>query len=387
MKAGAVLIGRYYRLRAVSAVLGLLLMTSAAAAVVFMGMLWPAFRYHHTGSADAARWDVHVNGPLAQSDVDALLGAAAESGARRVEFANRGAIKRLSAGGRVVHDAGDLYALSPSGEADFELTWAAAPLVVSGAMRGQNAAGVDWVTARRLGVGVGDSVSFTQVYAGPDGALRMQRGTARLSAVLATTSDMRGLVVRSSPELQSVVEHTVGVVATDAFFESSDPAGLEARLAALPGAEDRTITTRSVYQRSARASAHHAGARAYGSTGLLVAAGLLFVAVLRDLLVRLARRRSSLAVLYSLGQRTGGILGVHLLEQSAIVGVVSSAGYLLGIELLVSQVGLYPPRDSRTTLCAAWLLCVAVLAVVCLSMVRRRITERSLIASAAEWRS
>lgn len=387
MKAGAVLIGRYYRLRPVSAVLGFMLMTLAAAAVVFMGMLWPAFRYHHTASAVAARWDVHVNGPLAQSDVDAMLGTAADLGTHGVALANRGAIKRLEADGRALGDAGDLYALSPAGERDFALAWTAQPLVVSGTMRDHDAAGIDWVTARRLGVGVGDSVHYTQVYADSDGALRTQRGTARLSAVLSTTSELRGLVVRSSPELQDVLERTVGVVATDAFFESSDPTGLEARLAALPGAENRSVTTRSGYQRSARASALNAGARAYGSTGLLIAAGFLFVAVLRELTVRMARRRSSLAVLYSLGQRSGGLLAIHLLEQLVIVGAVSSGGYALGIELLVSQVGLFPPRDSRMTLGAAWLLFVALLAFVCVWMVRRSIAARALSASAAEWRS
>jgi len=130
MKAGTVLIGRYYAVRSVSAALGLALMAAAAGAVVFMGLLWPAFWYHHTASAAAARWDVHVNGPLSRADVEALRSLAGEHGFDGgTQLANRGAIKRLDAGGRSIPDVGDLYALHPVGPPQFSLTWVSDRLV------------------------------------------------------------------------------------------------------------------------------------------------------------------------------------------------------------------------------------------------------------------
>jgi hypothetical protein len=387
MKAGTVLIGHYYRSRPLGTVLGLLLMTSVACAVVFMGTLWPAFRYHHTASAEAARWDVHVNGPLSRADAAALRAIADRTGSQTAELANRGAIKRLTASGRTIADAGDLYALNPAGSSDFEATWAPRALVVRGAMSGPDAVGIDWVTARRVGVRVGDTLVITQVYADPDGRVRAQDTGARVTAVLATTAELRGVVMRSSPQLQQALERSVGVVATDAFFRSSDPEGLVRSFRVLPGAANWSVTTRGAYQRSSQAAAQNAGARAYGSAGLLVAATMLFAFVLRELIVRMTRRRSSLAVLFSLGQKASGLLGAHLLEQTAIVVVVSWIGYSLGIELLVTQVGLFPPEATRATLLTSWLGCVALLGAASLMLVRRRLTERSLVATASDWRS
>lgn len=383
MKAGLVLIGHYYIRRLVGTALGLLLMVAVAAAVVFMGMLWPAFRFHHTASALSAEWDVHVNGPFSREDVEAIKGAVGPDG--RVEFANRGAIRRISKGARTVADPGDLYASDPETDGH-TFMWTPERLVLTGSMTDSDAVGVDWVTAQRIGAGIGDTITFSQVYSEPSGLLRTCSGSARISAILATTANLRGVVMRSSPELQETVQQTVGVVATDLFAESDRADELARQVSMLPGAENWTVQTRAAYQRSSIATAENAGARAYGVTGLFLAAVMLFVVMLRDLFVRMGRRRSACAVLYSIGQRSKGLLGIHLVEQFTIVGGVSAVGYLLGTSLLVDQMGLYPPEDSRVLLLGLWSLCVVVLALTCAWLVHNRMNDRSLIADASDWR-
>jgi hypothetical protein len=383
MKAGLVLIGHYYIRRLVGTALGLLLMVVVAAAVVFMGMLWPAFRFHHTASASSAEWDVHVNGPLSQEDVEAIKGVIGPDG--RVESANRGAIRRVSKGTRAVADPGDLYAADPL-TTDHAFMWTPEQLVLKGSMADPHAAGIDWVTARRIGAGIGDTITFSQVYSDPSGLLQTHSGSARISAILATTANLRGVVMQSSPELQETVRQTVGILATDLFAESESADELVRQVSMLPGAENWTVQTRNDYQRASVAAAENAGAHAYGATGLLVAAVMLFVVMLRDLFVRMGRRRSACAVLYSVGQRSKGLLGIHLLEQLALVGGVSAAGYLLGTSLLVDQIGLYPPAGSRGLLFGVWSVCVAVLALTCAWLVHNRMNDRSLIADASDWR-
>jgi hypothetical protein len=187
-----------------------------------MGMLWPAFRYHLTASSANARWDVHVNGPLSRSEAAAVARAAAEDG-RSVAFANRGAIRTLLSRSRVLTNAGDLYAMRPSGKPDYGLAWAPPALVLKGAMSGPHAAGIDSVSARRLGIRIGDRVCLKQVYAGPSGRLATQVTTVTVSAILATTVDLRGVVIRSPEPLQRALERSVGIVATDAFVRTDDP--------------------------------------------------------------------------------------------------------------------------------------------------------------------
>jgi hypothetical protein len=386
MKAGLVLIGYYYARRPVGTALGLLLAILMAATAVFMGMLWPAFRYHLTASASTAQWDVHINGPLAKRDADAVVRTAAAGGGRRIAFANRGAIRTLRSRRRLLRNAGDLYALTSRGDADQALAWAPNALVLKGSMNGRRAAGVDWVTARRLRVGIGDQVALTQVYAEPSGWPRRQVATVTVSAILATTTDLRGVVTRSPDGLQRVLEQTVGIVATDAFVTTDDPVGLVRQLRTLPGSENWTVVTRAAWQRQSAAAAENAGARTYGLFGVVAATAVLFVVVLQDLLVRTTRRRSSLAILYSLGARPAGLIALHLAEQLVVVAGVSSLGYTLGTSLLVDQVGLCPPPQAGVTLLGVWLGCVFALAATCGLLIHGRLADRSLIATASEWR-
>lgn len=387
MREGPVLIGGYHARRAVSSVFGIALMAACAAAVVFMGMLWPAFRYHHMASAESARWGVHVNGPLTDADVELIAETARSSHAdSRIEVVNRGSLSELSSDSAAVA-GGDLYAHDPAGAVDFALAWAPAPLVVAGDMDYPAAVGIDWVTARALAVAPGDTVTFTQVYSARSGARNEQSGTARVSAILATTKELRGLVMQSPAALRAAVQSTVGVVATDAFVETDQPARIARALGALPAAQNWTVETAAAHRAAATAAALSAGAQTYGQAGLLVTTGVLLAIMLRDLFTRMGRRRSPLAILYSMGARPSHLIAAHLAEQTFIIVVVLATGYRFGLHVLVEQVGLYPPLAARAALLGSWTLFAVVLALACAALVAARSREHSLVAVAADWRS
>ncbi|MBI5231812.1 MAG: hypothetical protein HY876_06575 [Coriobacteriales bacterium] len=376
------LIAAYYRLRGYASTYGLLLMVFASTAVVFMALLWPAFRYYHTASANAATWDIHVNGPITSLDTEEIVRIAGPT-AQWSSASHGGLHARVVRNGRSTTN-GDSYVINRVSGEPFALTWAPPGIVLSGRLDSPDSAGLDWVTARRLHARIGDTLVYRKAFVDPEGAERAFTGSARITAILSTTYDSRGLIFIAPKELERALQSTVGIAASDVFIRVKQPERVASKLKRLPAARNWGVVTKAEYHREALAGAEGSGAHSYGERGVLVAAAVLLALILRDLLVRISRRRRSLAILYSLGSRPRPLVVAHVIEQLVLLSVILVAGYLAGPRLLVTVTGLYPPAETLRSIAVLWLGGSILLVAVCATYVFWSMRERSLVLLASD---
>lgn len=331
MSALVLFILRSHRARAFETARQVVVLAVVLGLTLYMATLWPALRLANTAPADAATWDVWINGPLTAemlSEIRQLAG----SGTSTVAI-NGAPTTAVGVDGDLhPNSCGVWYFSTDTIEALDDTPWSGA-FRQEGMITSAGQCGLDTATARDLKADIGDTITFRVEFPLPDGTVQPVIQTAEVAALYETTREPRGIFVALQPGVAELLAESLGdgVVASDVYL--TNPGGESAILANLGDAlaeEQVSIRSRSRYVADSYEAAEAAVDGTYVTA--LVLAGLLVYLIwtLREQYVRFSRRRRSIAILHSLGLPLGPVTGALAAEQ-ALIGVSSALpGLVLG---------------------------------------------------------
>ncbi len=204
-----------HRRRALASVRTVVLLALVMALAFFLAAFWPAKEFAETAAYAHARFDVSVNGPLRQADVD-RIGRLLPGGASWITVYS-GNLTSVEAGGRVV-DGTPAVLYRPERSDDVRLTYFSPGLLLDGAMGSAASAGIDSITAGRLHVGIGDVLSYKQRI--DANSAHDQHGSARITAVFAPTAAGNGVILPLTGGLAKALAGRDRIVGSDLFIRT-----------------------------------------------------------------------------------------------------------------------------------------------------------------------
>lgn len=336
-----------YRRRPFATVRMLLVLSVVMAIAFFLASFWPAKDFAATATYEHACYDLSVNGPLRRVDV-ARIRAVLPATALSVPVFD-GNLTAITGGGPTIKAVPAM--LYPRAHArEVALTYFSRAMLLGGSMDAPGAAGIDVMTAQRLGVGIGNTLRYEQqIDANP---LHNIRGSVRITAIYAPTDVGSGVIVPLSPQLGRVLSGGNDVIASDLFIRSGSvsPDELAAKIAGLKGGENWNVNLVNQQLSDARKSMSSFASRTLRAA--MVAAALLVYAivVVREQFARIERRRRDIAIMLSLGEPLGRMCGVFVFEQAVITVLTTVVGVWFVDYVLGHFLFLYVADSARLTL-------------------------------------
>jgi hypothetical protein len=285
-----------------------------------------------------------------------------------------GNLTSVAARGRVLD--GTPAVLYPRDRArDATLTYFSPGLLLDGSMGSSGSAGIDSITAARLGLGIGDFLSYRQKV-DADSAHDL-RGSVKITAVFAPTSSGSGVVLPLSADLAKALAGPEGIVGSDLFIRtgSASVGDVTRKLATLQGAENWNVNVVADQLTHARKEVDATASRAVRVSMVFGALLISTVYVLRDQFSRVERRRRDVAIMISLGEPIRRISAIFVAEQVTL----AVAGTILGVWLagfvLRTYLHLYVPGDSAFLLGGLAIGVNVTIAIVTALHLRRRVAR------------
>jgi len=363
MSALVLFILRSHRARAFETARQVVVLAVVLGLTLYMAALWPALRLANTAPADAATWDVWINGPLTEeilSEIEQLAG----SDTRAVAI-NGAPTAAVGIDGTMRPNSRDVWYFSTDNiEALDDTPWSGA-FRKSGRIVSTGQCGLDMATARDLHADIGDTITFQVDIPLPDGTVERVSQTAEVAALYETTRYPSGILAELRPDVAALLAESLGegVVASDVYL--TNPGGEGALLSRIGDAlaeRPVSILTRSVYVADSYRAADASVDSGYMTA--LIVAGLLvyFVWTLREQYIRFGSRQRSIAILHSLGLPLPPVTRALATEQ-ALIGVFSAApGLVLANWMVRRALGYGVQAEIALPIVAG--LCAVVLATV-----------------------
>ena len=197
--------------------------------------VWPAYEHYQSDYAQTGTWTTWFNGPILQRD-QATVVKTLPPGAQAV-YSLTGDLISVSAGSRTISGNKDdlryYLAASPADAQRLFGTWVPLSTFVSGRKQSSTPVIIDQRTARRLGVGAGDTITLEVKLADEHSNEVQGRFTALVTAVARPTSQFQGVALASTA-MARFVSSAQQVAATDLYIfggKASTPQDLANALA------------------------------------------------------------------------------------------------------------------------------------------------------------
>jgi ABC-type lipoprotein release transport system permease subunit len=316
----------------------------------FFAAMWPAVNYMFTATFQNARYDLRINGPLTKQDIQ-LINQNLSSNAFELTGLNAGSVERVYVNGKTFYQNIINYYYQPSQVNRIVMTYFSDGLLLKGAMRKADAWGIDYMTAKRFGVGIGDKIAFDQSIGDRFGNIRKVHRAGIISAIYAPTNEVNGLVSPANPEVTKLLSAD-GVVFTDVFIKLSgnSPSQAAAMIRSIPKSREWLVDP--VPEAYAKGAARVEQTLNRNVRYATIWAALLVYAIfiLREQFSRMERRKKNLAILFSLGLSETRLVKMFTLEQILLNTLTGFLGIALGIYVLQGNLGLYIPNETSMSM-------------------------------------
>lgn len=315
----------------------------------FFAAIWPSTNFAYTATFQHANYDVRVNGPLTRADVQHIVETIKPVGGRYVGL-NAGFADKLFVGDRMYKGVSNVY-FSPDEYGGIPATYFSNGLLLQGSMGERDSWGIDYMTAKKLGVRLGERIYFHQSVSDKNGTIAHIESAGTISAIYAPTNEVNGIISPMTKDASSKLGRE-GVVYTDVFINAPriTPDELAQRLAKTPEAKGWLVEPVPEAYARGKAAVDQMLSRniRYGTIWAALLVYAIFI--LREQFNKMERRKKNIAILFSLGLSEGRLLRMLVTEQAAMNLATAILGLWFGKYILQDTLGLYVPRETSAFL-------------------------------------
>jgi hypothetical protein len=315
------------------------------AVIFFFAALWPAINFTYTATFQHAQYSLLLNGPLTKKDIETVLNVLGVPDSAYIGV-HRTAVDRLSASNHVLYGI-DCFFFKPADYQKTPLTFFSKGLLLRGAVDRPDAWGIDFMTAKQLGVGVGDRLELEQSLGDEQGNIVNLKQSGIVGAVYAPTNEVRGIIVPASREVSKLLSLD-GIVGNDLFLKVGGESLEEAvrKIEALPASKEWLIETVPEAYLNGKLAVEQTINRHIRYAMIWASLLIYGIYILREQFLRLERRKKDLAILFSLGMEERKLHGLFLFEQLFLNISTAVFGFLVGKYFLQDILGVFIPRET-----------------------------------------
>lgn len=336
-----------YRRRIYTTVRQLLFLAVVIAVTFFFAAMWPSINFMFTATFQHARYDITVNGPLSAQDVESI---------KQAFGSHLGSVIGLHAGmtGGIHTESKEYASLGlpnyyylPSAADKIPWTMFSDGLLLQGSMQEEGAWGIDYMSSRKLDVGIGDTVSFDQTFVDGSGNTHELRQTGTIRAIYAPTNEVHGILSPADSRTAGVYGAD-GVIYTDLFIELQNisPAEGEMLIRDLPQSKEWLIEAVPFAYERGQARVEQTLNRNVRYATIWAALLVYAIFLFREQLMKVERRKKTVAILFSLGLSERQLIRMFALEQIVSSLITAVLGISLGLSIIQDFLGLYIPRET-----------------------------------------
>jgi ABC-type lipoprotein release transport system permease subunit len=332
-----------YRRRFSQTARHVLVLTVIVACLFFFTAMFPSASFHFTATYQFAKYDMLINGPLKESDISFVIDRLSPYGPNCIPLirgtADEVYTERSSLG------AVDIFYYRAEDFKNIYFTYFSKELILKGEIADDSSVGIDYMNARRLGVDIGDSIRIRTRIPDGRGGVKVVFHEGTIDALFEPTNEVNGIVAPLSPDMKDLFDKN-GLAATDLFIRLHKGSAENATLRLSEKSKEWLIEPLSEAYAAGKRKLEETFNRNVRYGTMWVALIVYAILVLREQAQRMARRKKTIAILFSLGMSEAALYRALALEQLFLNITTGLCGTLLGRYLMENQFGMYIPRET-----------------------------------------
>lgn len=333
-----------YRKRMYATAKQTFLLSIVIGCLFFFAAMWPSINYEATATFQHAKYDIRMNGPFSSSDVKNIL-ASFERNLSDYFLVNSGAAAKLKANNRSHNGAAvTLYDKEDFGK--LSLSFFTDALILSGSMKDPDSIGIDYMTAKNMGIRIGDKIDIEQVYSNLKGEIKEFTLSGFVTAIYAPTNEVKGIIAPHSAQSKKLLSST-GVDYTDIFIKTLNgdqviPKGI----IDMPESKNWLLEPLPAAYANGKARMEQTLNRNIRNATVMISLAIYLVYIMREQFLRIDRRRKNIAILFSMGCSRLRLYKLFFIEQLFVNLVTVTTGFFLGTYILEVIYGVFIPMET-----------------------------------------
>lgn len=324
--------------------------------IFYFAAMWPSVNFSHTATYQHAKYDVFVNGPLKSRDVKNILAFKRKSGSIKGIGFMTGYLDKVFSKTKII-DGIRVFYYAPKDFKRINLSYFSDGLLVEGQIAKSDEWAIDYMTAKKLDIRIGDIISFKNVYS--DGKQnRTIRQSGKIAAIYASTNEVVGLLVPLQAEIKKLLyKSTEGVIYADLFLKFINNKNSFVSYAMnLRKDEEWLIQPLAEGYAQGRAAFEQTLNRNIRNATVWISMFIYLIYILREQFLRIDRRKKNLAILFSLGFSQIRIYKLFITEQLILNLSTAAMGFWLGKYLLEDTYGVFIPKETTYFLAGLFII-------------------------------